>query len=104
MPVLTQADEAECTRISRDRVAKKVIKEEIFDSDYDINRLCFHLVEANGGKPENLEDSRQFFIKMASDERSEIVRAMRRHAPGISSLLTINCPKCNGTYEAFVPL
>jgi hypothetical protein len=104
MRFLTLADDAECTRISRDRIAKKVIKEEIFDSDYDINRLCFHLVEANGSKPENMEDSRQFFMKMASDERGEVVRVMRRNAPGISSVLTIDCPKCNGQYEAFVPL
>jgi hypothetical protein len=104
MRFLTLADDAECTRISRDRVAKKAIKEDLFDSDYEINRLCFHLVEANGGKPENMEDSRQFFMKMSSDERAEIVRSLRRHAPGISSVLTINCPKCNGQYEAFVPL
>jgi hypothetical protein len=104
MRFLTLADDAECTRIARDRIAKKAIKEELFDSDYEINRLCFHLVEANGTKPENMEDSRQFFMKMASDERGEIVRAMRRHAPGISSMLIINCPKCNGQYEAFIPL
>jgi len=104
MRFLTLADDAECTRIARDRVAKKAIKEELFDSDYEINRLCFHLVEANGSKPENMEDSRQFFMKMASDERGEVVRAMRRHAPGISSTLAMICPKCNGRYEAFVPL
>jgi len=104
MRFLTLADDAECTRITRDRIAKKAIKEELFDSDYEINRLCFHLVEANGSKPENLEDSRKFFMGMASDERGEIVRSMRRHAPGISSVLIINCPKCNGQYEAFVPL
>jgi hypothetical protein len=104
MRFLTLSDDAECTRITRDRIAKKVIKEELFDSDYDINRLCFHLVEANGSKPENMEDSRQFWMHMASDERGEVMRAIRRNAPGIASVLTINCPKCNGTYEAFVPL
>jgi hypothetical protein len=101
---LTLEDDQECLRITRDRVSKKFVSEEMFDADYDLNRLGFHLLRANGQKPDHLEDARNFFKGLPFDEREEIKRTIRKHSPGLSSTFSINCPKCGNVYEAYMPL
>lgn len=104
MRFLTLEDDSECLRLSRERVAKKAILPEALDADYALSRLGFSLLRANEAKPESLEEAREFFRAMPFDEREETQRTLRQHTPGLSSQLTIRCPKCNQTYEAYMPM
>jgi hypothetical protein len=106
MRFLTLEDDSECLRLTRDRVNLKLVPEDAFDADYQLHRLAIALVSANGEKPDNMDDARSFFKAMPFDEREEIHRVIRKHAPGLSSMLTIKCPNpdCEETYEAFLPL
>jgi len=104
MRFLTLNDDAECLRLARTRVQKNLIDADAQENDYQLNRLGIALINANGEKPANLEEARSFFKAMPTDERDEIIRAVRLNAPGLNSRLTIRCPKCNEMYEAFIPI
>jgi len=104
MRFLTLNDDSECLRMSRTRAQKNIIDSDAQDNDYQLNRLSMALITANGEKPQNLEEARGFFKEMPTDERDEIIRAVRLNAPGLNSRLTIRCPKCNEMYEAFIPI
>lgn len=104
MRFLSLNEDTECLRMSRTRAAKGIISDDAQENDYQLNRLSLALLTANGDKPSTLEEARTFFKEMPTDEREEIIRALRLNAPGLNSRLTIRCPKCNEMYEAFIPI
>lgn len=101
---LTLRDDIECHRLARERVNKSLIPKDSLDADYAINRLCFSLIAANGGKPDTLQESRDFFREMNAVERGEIETFLVKYAPGINSNLSITCPQCGHKYDTVMPI
>lgn len=105
---LTVSEDAEASRLARDRVAKGFVPKtpEAEEADQVLNRLCIQLVGLNGesAATASMEEKRKVFNDMMLDERNSVLEMLSRYAPGITQQIVVKCPECGESYESVMPM
>lgn len=93
-----------CESITRNRIATNLISKESYDDDFATNRIAAHIYAVNGGKPDNLDESRQWLNSISLIERNQIVSFINECTPGINYKIQMVCEFCKDSYELLMPV
>lgn len=101
---ITIKQDMECENAARNKIAKKMIRKEDYDAEYSNSRVAYHIVSVNGGKPDSIDEVRNWLTQIPISERKEIIEFINRVSPGVSFNILITCEECGKDYERMLPI
>lgn len=101
---ITVAQDIDCENLTRNRIAKKLISKDDYDIDYSNSRTAYHIAAVNKGKPDSLQEVRDWLNSIPISERKEINEFISKIAPGVSYNVQITCEECGKDYERLLPI
>ena len=101
---ITVKDDIECDNLTRQRISKKLIGKDAYDDDYGLHRLAMHIASVNGGRPDNLQETREWLKTLPVVQRAALTSFINELTPGASYKVSITCAHCSEGYEVMMPI